>query len=175
MRCSLYTCTFCLYIVLSSVRVQCFNSSFIPIYGWPTDRITRRDTYTHAMAVEQCRNLNLSLAGQYYPYWTGCIKEFGRRTLQLTGLTRLFTWLNDCEHGQCYFMESTSSRESFHLATNLDHLSFSTLALCRKGKIHCPFIWIISDNADILLGNKHSPLIRLLSHSFICFLNGLHE
>ena len=152
MRCSLYIRTLCLYIVLLSVRGRCFDSSLIPIYGWPTDRITTRHTYTHAMAVEQCRNLNLSLVGQYSPYWTGCIKEFGRRTLQLTGLTHLFTWLNDCEDGQCYFMESTSSQEYFQVSTNLDHVSFSTLALCRKGKIHFPFIWIISDNADFFIG-----------------------
>ena len=138
--------------MLLSVRVRCFNSSLIPIYGWPTDRITRRDTYTHAKAVEQCRNLNLNLAGQYYPYRTGCIKEFGRRTLQLTGLTRLFTWLNDCQDRQCYYMEITSSQEYFHLSTDLDHVSFSTFALCRQGKIHFPFIWIISDNADFFIG-----------------------
>ena len=174
MRCSLYIRTFSLYIVLLSVRVRCFNSSLIPIYGWPTNRITRRDTYTHAKAVEQCRKLNLRLAGPYYPYLTGCIKEFGRRTLQLTGLTHLFTWLNDCQYGQCYYMESTSSQE-FHLSSNIDHVSYSTLALCRKGKIHCPFIWIIADNADFLLGNKHTPLVRLLSHSFICFLNARRE
>ena len=152
MRRSLYIRTFCLYVVLLSVRVRCLNSSFIPIYGWPTDRITRRDTYTHAMAVEQCQSLHLSLAGQHYPYWTGCIKEFGRRTLQLTGLTHLVIWLNDCQDGQCYYMEITSSQEYFHLSTNLNRVSFSTLALCRKGKIHCPFIWIISDNADFFIG-----------------------
>ena len=152
MRCSLYIRTFCLYLVLLSVRVRCFSSTLIPIYGWPTDRIRRRDTYTHAKAVEQCRNLNLSLVGQYFPYWTGCIKEFGRRTLQLTGLTHLFTWLNDCQDGQCYFMEITSSQEYFQMSTNIDHAGYSTLALCRKGKIHFPFIWIISDNADFFIG-----------------------
>ena len=152
MWCSLYIRTFCVYIVLLSVRVRCFNSSLIPIYGWPTNRITRRDAYTHSMAVEQCQNLNLSLAGQYYPYSAGCIKEFGRRTLQLTGLIRLFTWLNDCQDGQCYYMDITSSREYFNMSKDIDHVLYSTLALCRKGKIHCPFIWIISDNADISIG-----------------------
>ena len=132
-----YIRTFYLYILLLSVRVRCFNSSLIPIYGWPTDRITRRDTYTHAMAVEQGLNLPLGLAGQYFPDWTGCIKEFGRRTLQLTGLTYLFTCLNACQDGQCYYMESTSSQGYFHLSTNIDHVSFS--------------IWLFAENLRFIV------------------------
>ena len=161
MRCSLYIHTFCLYILLLSVRVRCFNSSLIPIYGWPTERITGRDTYTRAKAVEQCRNLKLRLVN-YSPYWTGCIKEFGRRTLQLTGLSHLFTWLETCQYGQCYYYQIESHREAFYRSPHIKHVSHSTFALCRTGKIHCLFIWIISDNADFYSGiNTHLYSIAL--------------